>query len=162
MYNYIINPKNLNKIELLSKEGQNLLKSYVQNFIGGGRRGRTNRPMRNRGKQYIHAQNKSQRLNRQRKRQGTHIAKLYKRKLKQIEETNKDVIEMYSKLGSSFGSHIQTTSEVMDLPIMAQADIDPLIVQNFVEDPRANVEKLQKEFQFKNAAFLIFSSTCLF
>ena len=69
MYNYIINPKNFKKIELSSKEGQNLLKSYVQNFIGGGRRGRTNRPMRNRGKPNIQARNKSQRLNRQRKRQ---------------------------------------------------------------------------------------------
>ena len=39
---------------------------------------------------------------------------------------------------------------------MAQADIDPLIVQNFVEDPRANVEITK--FQFKNAAFSIFSS----
>lgn len=162
MYNYIINPKNLKKIELSSKEGQNLLKLYVQNFIGGGRRGRTNRTIRNRGKPYIHAQNKSQRLNRQRKRQGIHIAKLYERKLKQIEETNKDVIEMYSKLGPSFGSHIQTTSEVMNLPIMTQANIDPLIVQNFVEDPRSNLEKLQKEFQFKNAAFSIFSSIACF
>ena len=69
---------------------------------------------------------------------------------------------MYSKLSSSFGSHIQTTSEVMDLPIMAQADIDPLIVQNFVEDPRSNLEKLQKEFQFKNVAFSIFSSLACF
>lgn len=159
MYNYIINPKNFKKIELSSKEGQNLLKSYVQNFIGGARRGRVkNRQIRNRGKPYIQGRNKSRYLNRQRKRQGTHIAKLYEKKLKEIQETNKEVIDMYS----NFGSQTHRTSEVMDLPIMSQADIDPLIVQNFVEDPRTNLEKLQKEFQLKNSAFSITSSIACF
>ena len=71
MYNYIINPKNSEKIEILSIQGKNLLKSYIKNFIGGANRGRTNRPMKKKGKQRMHAIAKPQLLNRLRRRQRT-------------------------------------------------------------------------------------------